>query len=267
MSRTGRIVRIAGIVVGIVVVLAIAGTLAFRASAAMHGPAEPVSGADRVFRVHNRFVDMYAARTEEGALLFDTGVDASGSALDALLTSVGATRAHVAAVFMTHGHFDHIAGIPLAAAAAVYGGRGDVALARGEEDGGRAIPKLLAAIFRVPAARVTDVVEVPRDIAVAGGREHVLAIPFPGHTSGSTVFLFRGVLFVGDAFNYEDGALGFPPKQFTDDPVGARRSIAALPGLLAGREVNTICTGHGGCTPPEETTALLDDLVGRALVP
>ena len=267
MSRSGRIVGITGIVVGIVVALATAGVFALHAAAAMHGPAEAVPGADRVFRVHNLFVDMYAARTEEGALLFDTGVDTKGSALDALLASVGANRGQVAAVFVTHGHFDHIAAIPLASGATVYGGKGDAALARGEGGGGRAVTKVLAVIFRVPTATMTDFVEVRHDIAVAGGREHVLAIPFPGHTSGSIIFLFRGVLFVGDAFNYEDDALAFPPKQFTEDPAGARRSIAALPNLLAGREVNTICTGHGGCTPPEETAALMDDLVRRALAP
>src|SRR5438045_2708093 len=56
---------------------------------------------------------VYAARTPQGgAILFDAGLDPEAHAIDALLAALGVGRDQVQKIFLTHGHFDHVAGIP-----------------------------------------------------------------------------------------------------------------------------------------------------------
>jgi hypothetical protein len=53
-------------------------------------------------------------------------------------------------------------------------------------------------------------------------------------------------------------------RSFTIDPDGNRRAIAALADALAGVDVQTVCTGHMGCTPPGKGAAMLAALLSRA---
>ena len=41
------------------------------------------------------------------------------------------------------------------------------------------------------------------------GEQKVVALPFPGHTPGSYLFVFDGVLFVSDSIQISDGKLDF----------------------------------------------------------
>jgi hydroxyacylglutathione hydrolase len=259
-----RLPKILGMVAVALALLVVAGLLLLRSSAGRHGAAVPVAGASGVWHVRNEFVDLYAARCDDGVLLFDTGADARGGAVDALLAAAGGTRERVRAVFLSHGHFDHIAAVRLLAGAAVYAGAGDALLLRGQGGKRPFATRLLAWLFRVPPLSVPALLHERLDVLVPGGRERVVALPFPGHTAGSFGYLFRGVLFAGDALEFKDGALAPPSPGMCEDPAAARRSIAALPALLEATAVRTICTGHGGCTPPAATAALVADLVERA---
>jgi hydroxyacylglutathione hydrolase len=262
--KSRRAPKIVALVVAVLAALAAVAVFALRASARKHGPAEPVAGAVDTWRVHNGFVDLYAAKTDDGVLVFDTGADATGGALDALLAPTGGRRSRARVVFLTHGHFDHIAAVPLLAGTPVYAGRGDAALMRGEGGKLPVLTRLLAWIFAVPPVLSPPVLDKEVEIPVSNGRESVVALPAPGHTAGSFLYFFRGVLFVGDAIDVRKGALALPEEGASEDPPAVRRTIADLPRLLTGLTVNTVCTGHGGCTPPAATRALLDDLVRQA---
>ena len=84
---------------------------------------------DGVVQVRNQGTYIYAAKCDDKILIIDGGVDEGGSALDALLGKLGATRDQVTDVFLTHGHFDHIALAPLCKNARIHIGIADTAMA------------------------------------------------------------------------------------------------------------------------------------------
>ena len=113
-----------------------------------------------------------------------------------------------------------------------------------------------------PAVNVTDPMVGVVTVDLGGGKT-VKAIPVPGHTPGSYVFLYDGVLFSGDAMVFKQGRLDRAPKFFDADPDGAKTALVALKQQLAGADVDVVCTGHGGCTPKGLGKNLFDDLLGR----
>jgi hydroxyacylglutathione hydrolase len=233
-------------------------------AAGRHDRPEPVPGVSGIDRVHNLMVDLYAARSGDGVVLFDTGIDSRGRALDDLLAALSAGRKDVKAIFLTHGHPDHVGAVPLfqGQRVAVYVGAGDAALMSGQGGKNAGAARVWKRAFRIADSTASELISGRREVEVPGG-EKVICIPFPGHTEGSTLYFFRGVLFVGDAFNYAHGHLELSPEKFADDPGQARHSVTTLPALLQGMPVTTICTGHGGCTPAGQTAALVEELARR----
>jgi glyoxylase-like metal-dependent hydrolase (beta-lactamase superfamily II) len=255
------------LLVGLVVVVVVVVTGGAVLLKARRGAATgPFPVADGVLRVRNLMTEVYAARVGGGVIVFDGGIDVGGEALDRLLVGLGARRDDVSHVFLTHGHFDHIAHAPLCSRAAIHIGAGDVALlARGGEPGkpmGRAMCRLLPA----PTFSASVTHEGVATIALDGGKE-LLAIPAPGHTAGSYVYLFDGVLIAGDSIQVDGDHLEFAQAAFSDDPAANRRSIAALGDALRDRRVDAVCTGHQACTPEGRGRAMLDDLIRRAREP
>ena len=193
-------------------------------------------------------------------------------ALDGLLAGTGlyslrehSNRERVRSVFATHGHPDHINGIPLLPQARIYIGASDVDQKLVRVPPRTIMEEILEIIFIVATPTATDLLTGAQEIPVGNLGETVYAIPFPGHTLGSYVFLFRDVLFTGDSFNYVDGKLELPPPVYTADYEQFLASTLALPTVLEGRNVTMICTGHGGCTPAREPNKLIDELVTLAI--
>jgi len=218
----------------------------------------------RVQRERNLFTDIYGARAGGGVILFDAGVDPEGGALDRLLGALGASRSDVVDVFLTHGHFDHVAASPLCGKAKIRVGAPDVEfLAQRAPMLAPAAGKLLHALFPVPPVYATDPLVGRVDVAL-GGNDKVVALPTPGHTPGSYVFVFDKVLFAGDSMVIDGDKLGFAMPAFSVDAAENRRSLAALADALGGVDVQTVCTGHMGCTPPGRGAAMLTALLEKA---
>ena len=243
-------------------VLLIAGVLVIRSQAEKIGTVAPVEGTDGIFSGRNLIVDMYAAEVGDEVVLFGAGLDTTGTALDGLLTGSGfGGRERVHSVFVTHGHPDHVNGIPLLPRARIYIGASDV-----DQNVIRVPPRtffeeILEIVFIVAVSKTTDTLTGAQEIPVGNLIENVYAIPFPGHTLGSYVFVFRNILFTGDSFNLIDGQLELPSPDTAVDFEQFLESTLALPVLLEGRDVTMICTGHGGCTPQEEPGKLIEELV------
>ena len=198
---------------------------------------------------------LYAVRTAGGVVLVDAGLDAKGRPLDAALRALGATRAQVTDVLLTHGHADHAAGVAAVPGARVHAGAGDVGMAATPDAGGSGPLALLAALWSAGAVRVDDAIDGEKTIAVGG--EEALALPVPGHSRGSTAYLIHGVLFVGDVASLEDGHLAHETRLLSADPEGNARSAAALAARLSGVPVRRVCAGHGGCSPEGSGERLL----------
>ena len=229
----------------------------------MRGHASPPEAVGRITRERNLFTDLYAAKAGGGVILFDAGVDPEGGALDRLLAALSAKRDDVRDVFLSHGHFDHVAAAPVCTKAKIRVGAPDVEfMAQRAPMIAPVAGKLLNAVFPVPPVIATDPLIGRVEIPV--GDEKVLAIPTPGHTPGSYVFVFDGVMFAGDSMVIDGNKLGFCMGPFSVDVPGNKKAIAALGEALGGVEVHTVCTGHMGCTPPGKGKQMLADLIERA---
>ena len=101
-----------------------------------------------------------------------------------------------------------------------------------------------------------------RDTTYMIGRDTLRAYIVPGHTAGSAVYLFRGVLFVGDAATHSM-LRGFrsAKAQFSDDPKLAAENLSRLWPRLPSNGIRAMCTAHAECAVL--TPALRERLGGR----
>jgi glyoxylase-like metal-dependent hydrolase (beta-lactamase superfamily II) len=225
-------------------------------------PSAPETIKPNIVAVSAAGMSVYAARIGSKVVLFDTGGDPDGHPVDAALGALGAGRGDVTDIFITHAHSDHTAGAALFSQAKVHLGAADVPVASKKSDPPNLAPRIMAKVLSAPAVNVTDPMVGVVTVDLGGGKT-VKAIPVPGHTPGSYVFLYDGVLFSGDAMVFKQGRLDRAPKFFDADPDGAKTALVALKQQLAGADVDVVCTGHGGCTPKGLGKNLFDDLLGR----
>lgn len=212
-------------------------------------------------------ISLFAARVAPGphVIVFDTGLDPQGRPLDALLGALGASRDDVSDVFLTHGHFDHVAGVPLLPKARVHLGAGDVPMATGKQPPDALLPMALAKAMQAAPVVVGAPITAAGPIALEGAdaAKVVKAFPVPGHTAGSYVFLYDGVLIAGDIMVYKQGRLEPPPRVFDPNPDQNKAAIRSLKTQLGEEPVDMVCTAHGGCTPKGLGRNLLDELISR----
>ena len=243
-------------------VLLLGGIAMLRVGRHKFDPPAAVRGS--VAGVHGQVSDFFGARTADGkVILFDAGADPEGRGLDALLGKLGAKREDVTDIFFTHGHGDHIAAAPLVPKARLHGGIGDSDMMSKRGPVMPNFARFMGIVLPVPAVMLTDAFLGKADVPVGGGAAKVVAVPFPGHTPGSMIYLYDGVLFAGDSMNFEKDKLTAAFAPFSVDTKQNRVNIAALPTLLPLDDVKVVCTAHGGCTPESDTRKLLDDLMGK----
>jgi hydroxyacylglutathione hydrolase len=226
-----RVLKWIGIGVGIVlVVLAISAGAVWYTAFGHNSPI--VNGqkvADGVETVKDGFVSVFLLDAGPGKVaLVDAGNDKSGKALLAALGGRGLSPASVVAIFLTHGHPDHIAACKLFPDAQVYALENDVSLI-GE------------------AARVTHPLKDGEVTNVGELRVETFAVP--GHTAGSAVYLARGVLFFGDSAGAsKDGDIRPAVRLFSKDPEQNVASLKVLASHLQPRseEIKELAFAHTG---------------------
>jgi len=93
-----------------------------------------------------------------------------------------------------------------------------------------------------------NIVGFQNDTTIVVGQDTVHAFKVVGHTSGSAAFLFRKVLFAGDAVahpfwgKYRSAMWGF-----SDDTKVAHQSLVDLFVKLRDYDVEYVCTAHAKC--------------------
>jgi hydroxyacylglutathione hydrolase len=244
----------------IVAVLGGGAVVAFRI--ARGRPSVPEQVEPGVMAVSSAGAYLYAARAGQHVVLFDAGADPAGRGIDVALGALHASRGDVTDLFLTHGHPDHVAGAAGLGGARVHLGDADAPVVEGHAPPDNLIVRLVAKIEAAPPVAVTQRLSGVMTVDLGGGRI-VKAFPVPGHTPGSYVFLYDGVLFAGDTMMFKQGRLDRGPSLFDNDGEQLKASIRGLKSQLAGAEIGAVCAGHGGCTPLGLGRTLLDDFIER----
>ncbi|MFN7146401.1 MAG: MBL fold metallo-hydrolase [Myxococcota bacterium] len=182
--------------------------------------------------------NVYVLPTGSGVALVDCGDERDGAAIRAAIGG-----AVVEAIFLTHGHRDHLAACHQFGGARVYAMTEEVPVVEGRAVARGPVPR-----WRAPAVdldvRVTHPV-ADGDVVRVGALD-VRGFRVPGHTDGSAAWLAAGTLFVGDSLFVEaDGDVRGAAWIFSDDTAVSRASMRALFERLAG-DVRAVAPAHSG---------------------
>jgi glyoxylase-like metal-dependent hydrolase (beta-lactamase superfamily II) len=219
---------------------------------------------DGVHRIEDAYTNWYLIEQDGALTVVDAGVPTSSRSFHSALAALGRTPADVAAVVLTHAHFDHLGFAERARAeldVPVYVHENDVPLTRLPRRYAferrrsyyfttqvRAFP-VVASLLRNRAWWPAPVAQVVRytggTLPVPGSPEVVFT---PGHTLGHCALHLRdrGVLLAGDAI------VTFDPYTARRGPrlvaraatADTERNLATLDALVE-TGAQTVLTGHG----------------------
>jgi glyoxylase-like metal-dependent hydrolase (beta-lactamase superfamily II) len=160
---------------------------------------------------------------------FDACWKDDGRAVEAALEAKGLTPDAVDAVFLTHGHSDHLGGLGQLSGASVYA----LAAERG--------------LIREEGQSVDELLQDGDEVVLGDHTVHVYSVT--GHTRGSAVYEVDGVLLMGDTvIAQKDGSLAPPAERYSEDPAENDASVRALVTRLdaEGVEVEWVAPSHSG---------------------
>lgn len=176
-----------------------------------------------------------------------------GSEPDRLAQVVAREKLSLEAVFVTHGHFDHIegvAGLADATGAKVYCSAAVVPVLKGAEG-------CSASGLPVPAVADGSVNVVSDGSRLQVGSLAVSVVATPGHTPGDLTYDIGGSLYCGDLlFHGSIGRTDFPGGDFT-------QLLSSVTSLVKRYPPSTpVCPGHMESTTLGEELAHNPFLVG-----
>jgi glyoxylase-like metal-dependent hydrolase (beta-lactamase superfamily II) len=198
---------------------------------------------------------VYAARTDSGVVLVDLGYVGAGGKLRGRLRSLGAVPADVTDVFLTHSHRDHVRAWKTVRGARFHLWLPERALFEGTRGHVDLPSRTARGTFgnAGPRPGEVDVRPFTADTSFVLGSDTVRAYSVPGHTAGSAAYLFRGILFVGDAVARKPlrGYGGADPF-FSADTRMNRQSLIGLFARVPMERVRWVCNAHAKCARPSE---------------
>jgi len=194
--------------------------------------------SEKVEMIDGSMANCYVIHQDDKILLIDAGTKSTGRKIVNYFRQSGNKPD---TVLITHYHPDHIGGLRMIYdefKPQIYAPRVEIPVLTGKEKiepTKSFLSKMVAGMSRI------DPVE---DVKESEGLQlpFIDVIPSPGHTPGSTSYLFKpeNILFVGDAFSVSSGEAKIN-KSFTADIPAAERSKEKL---LSMKGV-TVLPGHG----------------------
>jgi glyoxylase-like metal-dependent hydrolase (beta-lactamase superfamily II) len=203
---------------------------------------------------------VYFARTSAGVIAIDLGWSADSGAFARGLKPLDATPSDVRMVFLTHSHRDHIAAWPLVRYAQFFLASSEVPLLFGDSAHAGWIPSTADRLEHpnLPKRGQLSVHAFSSDTVMVFGADTMRVYLVPGHTAGATAYLFRGILFLGDAVTHSTiGGFGPAKRGFTADRAAAMKSLEQLWSRLPKDAVRYACTAHADCAPFSEVLKAL----------
>ena len=235
-----RLIKLIALAV-LILIIGVVGILAYTFLARM-GPVDVDVNRARV--IVDGFSSIAVIPLRDGRVaLVDAGNDGTAAAILRELQRRNVGAEAVAAIFLTHGHPDHIGGVGQFPNAEVLALAEEVPLIEGRTGARGPLPRF----FPVNPTGIT-VHRALRDgevVTLSGIAFRVYAVP--GHTAGSAAYLADGVLYVGDsADTANDGTLIGAPWIFSDSQAENRASLVRLEQRLVadGASVTAIVPGH-----------------------
>lgn len=195
-------------------------------------------------------------------VLIDTGTDKKAKEIHVYLRQQNMTASNVEAIFLTHAHPDHIAGLKEFPDATVYVGEADAAVLRAEAKSDGLLPGLSGRLSE-PAVTSTDQISgIANDQQVTLGNVTVTAFSVPGHTRGSMAYMINNVLFVGDAMTFGNKKAIKPPAPMSYDSNLGIASLKTLANHLesTGTVPSIIAPSHSGDGTFEELKQLTQSM-------
>ena len=197
---------------------------------------------------------VYAARTDSGVIVVDLGWYGAEGDLRRTLRRLGATTADVTDVFVTHSHRDHIGAWRAVRHARFHLAAGEVPYFGGEAHHGDLPSRAAEKVIGNPGPGPGEVAVRPfaRDTVFVFGADTLRAYPLAGHTPGSAAYLFRRVLFLGDAFAYHSltGVRG-AERIFSQDTRESAIHLGELIERVRPLGVDWACNAHSKCLRPD----------------
>jgi hydroxyacylglutathione hydrolase len=175
--------------------------------------------------------------TQTGVVLIDAG----GSAIsENLKAEIGDRDVH--AIFLTHGHFDHTAGVRNYPQAEIFAGPGESGLVSGTDKAGGWMARMSKPMMGEPDYTPPLLREFTDGDVIEVDGTTITAVHVPGHTNGGAAYLWDDVLFVGDTVVGRDGYVNELPKPLYDDYAQVPASVTKLQAL----DFEVIADGHVG---------------------
>lgn len=229
----GKILKIIGVFLGVLVIAAaVVGFLTFYGKSPVR---DGQALGDGVTVVKDGFTSLVVVPlgADQGVALIDAGNDRGGAPILAELRRRNLGADAVKAIFLTHGHPDHIGALSVFPKAEVIALAEEVPLVQGQKGAMPLVARLLWP--KGLSGKVTRTVKDGDTVKLGEVDFRVFAMP--GHTKGSAAYLARGILFLGDSADANDLAELVPGKWlFSESPSRNKASLKALAARLAPEE-------------------------------
>lgn len=213
------------------------------------GPIEKPAGAVRLLSGYSCSYLIPVSEAAKEFILVDAGMDPHAEQILGELYRHDVDERAVKAIFITHGHSDHVAGVRRFPDADVYIGEADRDFLLGTAAPQDLMGKLMGKQPKLAVKNPDKLHAVTDNQTITIGTRTVRSFAMPGHTKGSMAYCIDDALFVGDAITFDkSGKIQSPPPPVSNDLKIAAQSVKRLLERIESENIaiTTLIPNHSG---------------------